>query len=155
MSIANTNAAPQTTAGHREATPAPQPSGNPRKKGTRSTLLLVAGLLLAAFAAWGCMQFAFASDADDRVAVITDGAGEAQRIPLSQDGMYTIETELGQNIVEVANGQASMASADCPGHDCIDQGAISGSGEIIVCLPHKLIVSIEGGESAAVDSMAS
>ena len=147
MSIANTNAAPQTTAGPREATPAPQPSGNPRKKGTRSTLLLVAGLLLAAFAAWGCMQFAFASDADDRVAVITDGAGETQRIPLSQDGMYTIETELGQNIVEVANGQASMASADCPGHDC--------SGEIIVCLPHKLIVSIEGGESAAVDSMAS
>ena len=51
-----------------------------------------------------------------------------------------------------------MDSADCPGHDCINQGAIGSAGEIIVCLPHKLIVSIEGGTdegASAIDTVAS
>lgn len=121
------------------------------------SLLFVAGLLVAAIAAWGCMQFAFAAVGDDRVAVITDGAGTTQRIPLSEGGSYEIETDLGTNVVVIENGEVRMAEADCPGHDCIDQGAIDGAGEIIVCLPHKLIVSVEGAAegASAIDGMAS
>lgn len=128
-----------------------------RRQSHRS-LLFVAGLLVIAIAAWGCMQIAFAANADDRIAVITDSEGATQRIPLSENGSYPVETALGTNVVAVENGEVHMDSADCPGHDCINQGAIGSAGEIIVCLPHKLIVSIEGGTdegASTIDTVAS
>ncbi len=128
-----------------------------RRQSHRS-LLFVAGLLVIAIAAWGCMQIAFAANADDRIAVITDSEGATQRIPLSENGSYPVETALGTNVVAIENGEVHMDSADCPGHDCINQGAIGSAGEIIVCLPHKLIVSIEGGTdegASAIDTVAS
>lgn len=134
------------------------PSAAVAKSSTRRSLLLVGALLAIALAAWGCMQFAFADDADERTAVVTDSAGDTHRIPLGEDGTYPIETELGKNVVVVEDGKAHMDEADCPGHDCIDQGAIGSAGEIIVCLPHKLIVTIEGadnGGSPTIDGMAS
>ena len=128
---------------------------------TRTSALMIAGLLIAALAAWGCMQLAFADSANDaaeRFAVITDGDGNTHRISLSENGAYPITTSLGTNVISVENGEAHMEEADCPGHDCIDQGAISSKGEIIVCLPHKLIVNIEDesdDSTIAIDGMAS
>lgn len=124
--------------------------------GARRSLLFVAGSLVCALAVWGCMQLAFAAGADARFAVVTDGAGGMHRIPLDKNGFYPIETDLGTNTVAVENGKVHMEDADCPGHDCVDQGAIGSAGEIIVCLPHKLIVTIEGPEDggSTVDGLA-
>lgn len=134
-----------------------QDTARHEKASARRSLLFVAGLLVCALAAWGCMQLAFAADADTRFAIVTDGAGGTHRIPLGEDGSYPIETELGTNTVAVENGKVHMEDADCPGHDCIDQDAIGSAGEIIVCLPHKLIVTIEGGkgDDSAIDGIAS
>ncbi|WP_139650577.1 NusG domain II-containing protein [Raoultibacter phocaeensis] len=123
------------------------------KSGTRRSLLFVAGLLAIALAAWGCMQFAFAAGADARFAIVTDGIGGTHRISLDEDGTYPIKTDLGTNVIVVEHGEAHMGDADCPGHDCIEQGAISNPGEIIVCLPHKLIVTVEGTDDEAVSAI--
>lgn len=119
------------------------------------SIIAIAALIACACGAWLCMKFAFAGSADERVVVITDGDGQTQRIPITENGTYTIESSLGKNVIVVSYGSVYMSEADCPGHDCIEQGAIENAGEIIVCLPHKLIVNIEGGESATVDSVAS
>lgn len=119
------------------------------------SIMAIAVLLACACLAWVCMRVAFASNADERVVVITDGDGTTQRIPITDDGSYTISTSLGENTIVVSYGSVYMASADCPGQDCVEQGAISNAGEIIVCLPHKLIVNIEGGQASTVDSVAS
>lgn len=104
---------------------------------------------------WACMQIAFAHNGNDAVVVITDGDNQTHRYPLSENGTYTISTSLGENTVVVSYGSVYMSEADCSGHDCIEQGAISKAGEIIVCLPHQLIVNIEGGEESSIDSVAS
>ena len=44
-----------------------------------------------------------------------------------------------------------MERADCPDQVCVRQGAVRYNGESIVCLPHRLIVSIEGGVENGVD----
>ena len=133
----------------------------PATEGARKSSLrgmgLIAALLIIAIAAWGCMQFAFAADGDDTYATVTDATGTTHHISLGEDGTYPIETDLGTNVIVVEGGKAHMESADCPGHDCIDQGAIGSAGEIIVCLPHKLIVSVEsasGADGDAMDTMA-
>lgn len=124
---------------------------------TKISIFAILGILLATCIVWVCMQIAFASNSasDDRMVVVTDGEEHTQRIPLTQDGTYTISTSLGENTIEIKDMQVSMINADCPGHDCIEQGAISKEGEIIVCLPHQLIVNIEGGQATNIDSVAS
>ena len=39
-----------------------------------------------------------------------------------------------------------MIRANCHNHDCMQQGSISKTGETIVCLPHKLVLEVTGGE---------
>lgn len=72
-------------------------------------------------------------------------------LPLSQDA----QVELGEpgrgNLLIIENGAARVERADCPDQVCVRQGAVRYNGESIVCLPHKLIVSIEGGGSNGVD----
>lgn len=55
------------------------------------------------------------------------------------------------NIVVVKDGKVSILEADCPGQYCVKKGEISKPKEIIVCLPHKLVVELEGKTDDGVD----
>jgi hypothetical protein len=46
-----------------------------------------------------------------------------------------------------------MASSDCHNQVCVEHAPISHSGESIICLPHKLVVTIKGGKEAEVDAI--
>ena len=59
----------------------------------------------------------------------------------------------GFNIVRVGDGRAAVISADCPDKVCVRTGEISRAGEGAVCLPHKLVVRIKGGDSNGVDAV--
>ena len=48
------------------------------------------------------------------------------------------------NTLVINGGKASIVSADCPDKLCVHQQEISKAGESIICLPHKLVVRIEG-----------
>ena len=62
--------------------------------------------------------------------------------PLSED--RTVEIGDGNRLV-IEDGKANMVWADCPDKMCVNQKAISREGESIICLPHRLIIRIEGG----------
>lgn len=47
------------------------------------------------------------------------------------------------NHIRVENEKISVDEADCPDKICVHTGAISQPGEIIACLPHKLIIEIK------------
>ena len=55
----------------------------------------------------------------------------------------TIETEYGWNTILVSPGAIQVTDADCPGHDCVKQGAITDGVIPIVCLPHRFVIQIE------------
>ena len=46
-----------------------------------------------------------------------------------------------------------VASADCPTQDCVHTGAISRSGQSIICLPARIVITLTGGaaDSSVVD----
>ena len=58
----------------------------------------------------------------------------------------TVETPWGWNTLRVEPGAVAVTDADCPGHDCIRQGAISDGTIPIVCLPHRLVIEIQRDE---------
>lgn len=72
-------------------------------------------------------------------------------LPLSQDARVELGEPGRGNLLIIEDGTARVERADCPDQVCVRQGAVRYNGESIVCLPHKLIVSIEGGGSNGVD----
>ena len=48
------------------------------------------------------------------------------------------------NTLVIADGRASMTHAACPDGLCVRTGKISKVGETIICLPHKLSVTVTG-----------
>lgn len=56
----------------------------------------------------------------------------------------TIETEYGINIIEIKDKKVKMIESSCPDKLCIKQGEAHSPGQLIVCLPNKLVVEITG-----------
>ncbi len=62
---------------------------------------------------------------------------------LYQNQNYTIQTKHGYNILQIQNHKATITQADCPDQLCVQQKAISHTGELIVCLPHKMVIEVK------------
>ena len=118
-------------------------------KKLRYDLLLILGLLLAAAVMYLALrpggQGAWAGGAVD--------GPEVGRFPLSEDVTVTIGEE-DYNVLQIADGQAAVIEANCGDHTCVRTGAVSREGETIVCLPHRLIVEIRGGDGSDFDATA-
>ena len=52
----------------------------------------------------------------------------------------------------IADGTADVTQADCPDKICVDHAPISRDRETIICLPHKLVVEVKGGEASEIDA---
>ena len=77
------------------------------------------------------------------VKVIIDGK-EKYTYNLSEDIKTVILTDKDkQNTLVIKDGKAYVESADCPDKICVSHRAISNVGETIVCLPHKVVISVE------------
>ena len=57
-----------------------------------------------------------------------------------------VEDSQGSNTLQVERGRIRVLEADCPDQICVDQGWISDGTVPIVCLPHRLMIQIVGGE---------
>jgi len=56
----------------------------------------------------------------------------------------SVETEFGVNRIVIDKYGLYMEYSDCPDQVCVLDGTINSPGEILVCLPHRLIVEIKG-----------
>ena len=69
---------------------------------------------------------------------------EDDEIPIRKDGKTT-------NLLVIKDGKADVTEADCPDKLCVHQKAISKTNETIVCLPDKVVITIENGEDSGID----
>ena len=57
----------------------------------------------------------------------------------------------GQNHLVIQDGCARIEEADCPDKLCMHQKAISVSKENIVCLPNRIVVTVEADHNEGLD----
>ncbi len=75
------------------------------------------------------------------------------------EGVYSlaedreIEINGGTNILKIRNGTADMIKADCPDKLCVNQRAVSKNGESIICLPNKVVVTVDSSENSEFDAV--
>ena len=68
--------------------------------------------------------------------------------------MLSIDSDKGKNTVVVSNKEVYVESADCPDQICVDHAHIMYEGETIVCLPHRLIITIISKEGSETDAIS-
>lgn len=59
----------------------------------------------------------------------------------------------GSNTITVKNGKIAVTDANCPDLVCVHTGSISQTGEVIACLPHKLIITISEEKNSDLDAI--
>ena len=117
----------------------------------RNDVLLVAGLLILGGA---LALFLFITrQAGGYVSVRVDGE-PVMELPLGEDTRIVLGEGEHTNTLVIENGAARVVEASCPDQICVNQGAVRYAGESIVCLPHKLVVTVEGGRANDVDATA-
>ena len=115
----------------------------------KKDLLLLAGLLLAAGLA---ALILMAGRRGEAGAVTVRVDGQAVGIwSLAEDREEDIDTEYGHNHLSIRQGAAYMTEADCPDGYCMQQKKITGIGETIVCLPHRLVAEGVAAEGQTAD----
>ena len=82
----------------------------------------------------------------NRTAVVYVDGREVERVPLLEsmeqtytENGYTLQVRFSQEGVEIT-------ASDCPTQDCVRTGIISKAGQSIVCLPARMIITLEGVE---------
>ena len=110
---------------------------NEENKKRNSVLLFIALIMFAIGAmafGWGRMQEKGAT------AVVTVAGEERIRCSLFIEKEIRIDDT---NTLVIKDGVADMVSADCPDQVCVKHTPISNAGETIICLPNKVVVTIE------------
>lgn len=75
-------------------------------------------------------------------------AAENETLSFSHNGVT-------MTLVLNPDGETGVAvkESDCPNEDCIRTGTITRSGESIVCLPARTVITLLHGESSGVDAV--
>ena len=79
------------------------------------------------------------------VAVVTVNGEEYAILPLDEDTEMLIDTPNGTNKLIIKDGTVRITEADCPDKTCVKTGAANEL-KSIVCLPHKVTVTVEKGD---------
>ena len=83
---------------------------------------------------------------EDRVLALTESwLKELKGDDLSQNGYEDAEV---LNLIVIENSSVRVTEASCKGNDCVRMGAIKREGEVIACLPHRMLITISGGGEA-------
>lgn len=91
--------------------------------------------------------FFFLRGEGDVVEVRIDGRLTAV-YSLSEDITVELDGVAGTNTLVISGGKAEISYADCPDGICAHHKPISRSGESIVCLPHKLVITVKSEGSS-------
>lgn len=118
------------------------------KRRIRRDLILAAAVLTVA--AVMCAVLYFTRNTGNAVLVTCDGK-TVGRFSLSEDTEILLPGYAGgYNRLVIRDGKATVTEADCRDLICVHHAAVSHVGETIVCLPHRIVITVigEDGEDA-------
>lgn len=94
-------------------------------------------------------------DASGWVIVTRDGEVIGRyRLNAEQTVEITDPSGRVSNVLVIADGRADITEADCPDKLCVRQKAIRRAGENLVCLPNRVVVTVESRKEAELDGIA-
>jgi hypothetical protein len=74
-------------------------------------------------------------------------------VPLHTNQSFSVPGALGNTIVVVQDGEVFVTESPCRAKICIRTGHISHNGQLIVCVPNKVVVRVTGEEKPEYDAI--
>ena len=125
----------------------------------KADIILFIALVVIGLAASAALSLSHGEAGAGAKVVIESGGELYATYPLSEDLTISVPAPgRGENVVEISGGTVSVKEASCKKQVCVRHGAISKTGESIVCLPNRLVVRIQSGsaeEGGGYDSVTS
>ena len=109
----------------------------------KTDLLLVEGALIIAGGIW--FFYSAGAEKGKGVEITVDGESKAF-LPLGEDDSIRIDTDGGYNVITVKDGEVTVSEAECRDQICVED-------KTIVCLPHKLVVTVTGDKPDDFDAV--
>jgi len=72
---------------------------------------------------------------------------------LNQPETFTVAGFVSESTIEIRRNAIRVVGSGCPQELCVRQGSISQTGEIIVCVPNKLTIAIQGSRKNKFDAV--
>jgi len=118
------------------------------KKGDKIVMLIMILLVIISLA--GVLIYKKHVSGTKKIAVIKQNSKVIRTIDLNKVNnteTFTVKyNKIHFNKIEIQHGKIRILDADCPDKICVKTGWISNPGQNIACLPHKLIIAIEGND---------
>ncbi len=116
-------------------------------------VILIVSLLIVGIIALVIWHFVYS--VDGKYVTIEQRDNLIGIYPLNVDKEIEIEHR-GEvvNKIVIEDGYCYMEEAECPDHLCIKQGKVNKSGQTIVCLPNRVVVTVADSNSSDYDSVA-
>jgi hypothetical protein len=77
-------------------------------------------------------------------AIIMVNNREAARMELSNPSDFKVQGALGEITLQIENNGIRVRRSSCPNQVCVSQGAVQRPGEMLVCVPNRLVVLLRG-----------
>ncbi len=111
---------------------------------TKADLILMAAIVIIGL---GISIFLAAGSHQGNKVEITKDGKLWGTYSLDREHKITIRDGKELNVVKISGGKVTMESANCKNQVCVHHSPVSRTGESIVCLPHKIVVSIKGEDN--------
>lgn len=85
--------------------------------------------------------------------IISVNGKDAYKLLLSDSQEVKVNGPIGESIVKISNGKVRMEHSPCPLKMCVHQGAISRPGEMIICVPNRIMIRIIPHFAGEVDAI--
>ncbi|HDP89311.1 MAG TPA: NusG domain II-containing protein [Thioalkalivibrio sp.] len=79
-------------------------------------------------------------------ALIHAGDDAARQVALDEHRHLHVEGPLGTSQVEVRDGRARFTASPCNDRFCVHYGWLDHAGEVIACVPNRVVVQLVGPE---------
>lgn len=118
----------------------------------KNDFYLIIGILIATAIVVIFSNIITRKDTASAVAVVTIDGSEYGRFPLDKDVTERIEYSDGAyNVLSIHDGICEITEASCRDQICVHHMSVQYNGQTIVCLPNKLVITIENSNNDDID----
>lgn len=118
-------------------------------------VIIIAVVIVISVACAGVFAIKNSGKYDKKVAEISVDGEPYKTVSFDKNNDETIDikSKLGTNVIKVQDNKIGVVDADCPDKVCIHDGFIEKPGQMLVCLPNKVVIEIKG-EKQLVDDLS-